>query len=275
MEEQQNNQVYQQLDPQPPVVTQPTSPQPVVASPAVIQPVVQQPNGALQSQQQLQQAIPPQVQSQPIVAQLSQQPVDTPQQPTQAVDQPQVQEPAQDEYKYQSGNLQATEGYQKQDNDAEEPKHTGDSVSWSASEFVLHEKTSGWHLLVGIGSLVLAIIIYFLTKSIFGAVTIVIVGVIISIFGNLKPRVLDYLVSPEGITIGEKHYDYLLFRSFAVIDSLHPSLQLMPQKRFAVPITMYFAPDDGDRIVDVLGEYLPFEHQERDFVDKLSARLRF
>ncbi|MEI6237340.1 MAG: hypothetical protein WCP03_01945 [Candidatus Saccharibacteria bacterium] len=265
MEEQQNNQGYQRPSSQPSVGVPPTPIQPSseqsqaqiqsrVSTAQVLQPEIVVPQQPLQVE-------PSRDQSQPVII--------PPPQPSQPMPQ------TQDEYKYQSGDLQAAEGYQEQANEMKEPKPIGDSVSWSASEFVLHEKTSGWHLLVGIGSVVLAIAVYFLTKSLFGAVTIVIVGVMVSIFGNLKPRVLDYVVSPEGITIGEKHYEYILFRSFAVIDSPHPNLQLMPQKRFAVPITMYFTPDDEDRIVDVLGEYLPFEHQERDFVDKLSARLRF
>jgi hypothetical protein len=192
----------------------------------------------------------------------------------------QEQQNDQPQYQYQSGNLQPNgqigqpESPESQGN--LQNKSAGDSVSWSASEFVHHEKSSGWHIIVIAGALILGVAIYFLTKSIFGAVIIALVGIIFSIFGALKPKVLDYSITPKGVQIGNKHFDYLSFRSFAVIeDGQMPSLQLLPQKRFAVPITIYFSPADKDHIADVLGEYLPFEHQERDLVDKLSSKLRF
>ena len=105
------------------------------------------------------------------------------------------------EYQYQSGNLQSNGQIgQAEEEPTQTDKPTGDSVSWSASEFVHHEKNGGWHLMIALGSVVLAVVIYFLTKSIFGAATIIIVGVIFSIFGKLKPRVLDYAITPEGLT---------------------------------------------------------------------------
>lgn len=260
MDEQQNGQNNPQ--PQPPnqevgdnetvVQLQHDNPQPIVIQPSV-QPI---------------QETPKPVEPQPIT------PVETQQLPETDTTAGIENKP---DYQYQSGNLQPNDQIGQTDAEpalTDEP--TGDSISWSASEFVHHEKNSGWHLMIALGSVVLAVAIYFLTKSIFGAATIIVVGVIFSIFGKLKPRVLDYSITPEGLQIGEKHFDYLTFRSFAVIEEGQtPNLQLLPQKRFAVPITIYFAPADQDKIVNVLGEYLPIEHRERDFVDKLSSKLHF
>jgi hypothetical protein len=178
------------------------------------------------------------------------------------------------DYTYQSGELQQT-GQINAEEDAQTIP-TGDSISWSASEFVQHDKNKGWHLYIGIGAVLVAIAVYLLTRSIFGAVVMVIVGVILAISGNLKPRMINYTISPEGITANDKHFGFMSFKSFCVIDDGgHPNLQLLPQKRFAIPITMYFDPNNEDQVVSILGEYLPFEHRERDFVDKLSTRLKF
>jgi len=219
---------------------------------------------------------PPQ---QPGVIGPQQQPV-PPEQIPRPAEQPQPPEqpseaPVQAEYQYQSGQLTGVEGYSDPaPSGMEHPK--GDSVSWSGSEFIDHQKNNMWYVLVFAGAIVLAGITYLLTRSIFGVVIVVLLGVIISVFGALKPRVLDYQIGPDGIQIGDKHYDYLTFRSFAIIEGAQmPSIQLLPQKRFAISLSIYFDAKDADHIVEVLGEYLPFEHRERDLADKLSSKLHF
>ena len=70
--------------------------------------------------------------------------------------------------------------------------------------------------------------------------------------------------SPDGITVGDKHLHARGFRSFAIIeDGAMVSVQLLPQKRFMVPISVYLDPTQADDIIDAIGEYLPFEHRER------------
>jgi hypothetical protein len=149
-------------------------------------------------------------------------------------------------------------------------------VAWSASEFISHEKNGSWFAMLIAGSLILGIAIFVVTREWFSLIAIAILAAAIGIFGNLRPRVLEYSIDPDGIGIGEKHFRHEEFRSFAVIeDGAMPSLQLLPLKRFMAPITMYLDPAQADTIIDTLGAYLPFEHRERDFVDKLSSRFRF
>jgi hypothetical protein len=49
----------------------------------------------------------------------------------------------------------------------------------------------------------------------------------------------------------------------------------MPLKRFGLPTTIYFAPEDEDRIVDIINQHLPFEPRDRDAIDRLMKRIRF
>lgn len=182
-------------------------------------------------------------------------------------------EPA--EWKYQSGQLTSVDGYQNESSDVVK-NHKDFSVAWSASEFISHEKSFSWYLLLGFGTVVMAGIIYLVTREIFSTVIVVIVGIGFGIFGAQKPRVLEYSVAPEGISIGNKHFLYDEFRSFAIInEGAIPSIQLLPHKRFMIPITMYFEPADGDHIIDVLGEYLPLEQHDRDMIDKLISKIHF
>ena len=149
-------------------------------------------------------------------------------------------------------------------------------VKWTASEFIEHNKSADWYLTLGIGGAVLAAGIYLLTQDVISVVMVIIVAVIFGIFAARKPRVLEYQVDELGMHIGAKFYPYSSFKSFAVVseDSIN-SIWLLPLKRFMPILTIYFAPDDNQKIIDTLGKYLPIQNHEPDFVDRLMHKLRF
>ena len=185
-------------------------------------------------------------------------------------------QPQPEQWQHQSGNLAQPEAINDQ---SEQPKPTTsgtDSISWSASEFMHHEKSSGWYIVVALVFIVLAAVIYFLTKEIFSAAAIILIAIAFAVFGALKPKVLEYSIGPDGIQAGAKRFSYEEFRSFAVItEGVLPSIQLLPHKRFALAITMYCDPEQAEKIIEILGEYLPFEHRDRDFTDKLASKIHF
>ena len=150
------------------------------------------------------------------------------------------------------------------------------AVSWTASEFISHEKNGSWFAMLIAGSIILGASVYIITKAWISIIAIIVLAAAVGVYGNIKPRVLNYSITPNGIDIGPKHFAHSDFRSFAFIEEgAMPSLQLLPLKRFMAPITMYLDPAQADAIIETLGDYLPFEHRERDFVDKLSSRFRF
>jgi hypothetical protein len=117
---------------------------------------------------------------------------------------------------------------------------------------------------------------YFLTKEYFATGTIVVVGIIVAIYARQKPRQVTYELSESGIRIGEKSYNYHLFKSFALIkDGLLNSVQLSPLKRFMPPISAYYDAADEEKITDILGEHLPYEDAKPDRIESLSRRLKF
>jgi hypothetical protein len=189
-------------------------------------------------------------------------------------EQPQPEQQVAAPLQYNSGQLE-----QLQASDASEradDNRLDDVVRWSASEFIAHEKNGSWFAMLIAGAIILGIIVFIVTREWFSLVAIAVLAVAIGVFGKLSPRVLNYQIAPDGITVGEKHFGYEIFTSFAVIeDGAMTSLQLLPQKRFMVPITLYLDPAQVDEIIETLGEYLPFEHRERDFTDRISSRFRF
>jgi hypothetical protein len=151
-----------------------------------------------------------------------------------------------------------------------------DSISWTASEFVAHDKTSEWYMLLGLGTVAAAGLMYVLTKDFVSVGVIVLAAVIFGIYGAHKPRQLQYRVDPRGVTIGDKTYGYNEFRTFSVIpEGAFSSIVLMPLKRFAVAISIYYAPQDEEKIVELLSQQLPYEQRRRDAVDSLMRKVRF
>jgi hypothetical protein len=181
----------------------------------------------------------------------------------------------QPDWQHQSGQLNPNEGYGPQQSDQAHPPEP-EAISWDASEFIPHEKGGNWYLLLVVIVIALATAIYFLTKDIFSVIVVCLVAIVLGVIAGIKPRVLSYSIDLDGIKVGSKHFGFEAFRSFSVLDDpALPSIQLLPQKRFMVPVTLYFGPQDANKVVEILGEYLPFEHRERDLIDKLTAKIRF
>ena len=163
----------------------------------------------------------------------------------------------------------------KQD-DIVEAIPSGPEVSWSASEFIAHSKTFGWYAILFLSAIGLAAVVYLLTRDVITAGVIVFAALLFGIMAARKPRELPYKVSSDGLHIGEKFYSYDTFKSFSVVQEEGiESIWFMPLKRFMPGLSIYFAPNDGQKIVDVLSNYLPFEAKELDLVDRFMHRIRF
>lgn len=174
----------------------------------------------------------------------------------------------------QEGNWQ----YRPEDTQlpTESKERAADSVSWTASEFVANQKTGGWFVLLAVAALVGCTAIYFLTRDIISAIMIATVAAAFGFLATRQPRILTYKIDTTGIHIGGKFYPYQTFKSFSVVDEgALSSILLMPLKRFMPPISVYYAPEDEDKITDVLGDFLPFEARQHDMVDRFMRKIRF
>ncbi|MCL4358037.1 hypothetical protein M1512_04070 [Patescibacteria group bacterium] len=150
------------------------------------------------------------------------------------------------------------------------------SISWTASEFIAHEKGASWYIYLFIGAIVLAGIIYVLTKDAITASTIIIAAIALAIFAAKKPREQQYRIDRHGLSVGDHLYPFEKFRSFAVMrQGEFSSLQFMPMRRFAVGASVYFNPADETKIVDLLSSYLPMQEKGQDPLDGFMWRIRF
>lgn len=163
---------------------------------------------------------------------------------------------------------EASEHASVQDNQA--------AVSWTASEFIAHEKAAGWYLLLAVATVALAAIVYFLTKDKITAGMVIFVAIMFGVVAARKPRVLDYEVGAAGVRIGSKLYPYQLLKSFSIVqEGAVSSVVLMPLRRFMPSLTLYYPPDQEEAVLDTLGGYLPQEERSSDPIDRLMRKVRF
>jgi len=149
-------------------------------------------------------------------------------------------------------------------------------VTWTASEFIAHEKNIGWYGLLALAGVAGAATIYLLTGDRISSGMAIIVALALGILAGRKPRTLTYQVDQTGIHIGDKTFGYTDFKSYSVIDEGPlSSISLLPLKRFRPPTSIYYDPADEERIANILGDYLPYVEGQKDPIDRLMHRIRF
>jgi hypothetical protein len=149
-------------------------------------------------------------------------------------------------------------------------------ISWTASEFIHHDKSAGWYVFLAVGTVLLAAAAYLLTRGFVSVAVIIIAGIVMGIYASHTPRELQYRIDDNGITVGHKTRSFDEFRSFAVVpEGAFSSIVFMPLKRFAVSLSIYFAPQDEEQIVALLSDQLPFEGHQHDATESLMRRIRF
>lgn len=158
----------------------------------------------------------------------------------------------------------------------EQPHPTYDTVTWTASEFVEHEKAASWFIILFAGGAGVVTLIYLITKEKTTAAVISMAVILFAVAAQRKPRTLTYEINSSGVTIGPKTYPYAQFKSFAVVEEgAFNSIQLMPLKRFMPPISLYCPPEQEQQVIEALGNYLPHEERRHDPIDRLMRKVRF
>jgi len=149
-------------------------------------------------------------------------------------------------------------------------------VSWTASEFIAHHKNTGWYLRLAGAGFLAVIVVFVITRDFISAFLVALAIIFLGSLAGRKPRSLQYQVDGAGIHIGQRSYPYHDFKSFSVIDEGGiSSIDLMPLKRFMPSLSVYYEPQDEERIIAVLTTQLPFEEGKKDAFDRFMHRIRF
>jgi hypothetical protein len=158
---------------------------------------------------------------------------------------------------------------------AEVPDDDG-AITWSASEFEDHQKSSRWYLLLAASAVGVSAVVWLLTRDPFPTAAVLIGVVLLGVYAGRQPHQETYTLDEHGLMIGNRHFGYHEFRSFAVVpDDELLSIELTPLKRFSVGMTLYANPANADKIIDHLSLYLPMEEAKPSLADSVMRRIKF
>jgi hypothetical protein len=138
------------------------------------------------------------------------------------------------------------------------------------------DKGPWWYILFVVIVIGLIAIDILLLKEWTFSVLVVVMAVALVVYIRRPPRDIQYSLSGrQGLYVGERLYHLSDFKAFGLIkDGDHHSIMLIPIKRFAPGVSVYFPEEAGERIVDILGQRLPMENLKLDAIDVLVRKLR-
>ena len=162
------------------------------------------------------------------------------------------------------------------DSTSTKPEIENAPVHWTASEYIHEEKNGLWFILFAIVALAFIAVDILFLKSYTFSVLVIVMAVAVVIYSRRPPHLVDYTLSiNQGLYVGEKLYHFNNFKAFGLInDRGNHSIMLIPIKRFAPGVSVYFPEEAGEKIVDILGARLPMETLKLDFVDVIIRKLK-
>lgn len=150
------------------------------------------------------------------------------------------------------------------------------SIRWTASEFIAHHKSAGWYGTVALSALVIAAVVYLLTRDKISTAVVLVVALVFVVYAARAPRQIEYSLDEVGLSIGNRYHALDEFRSFFVVqEGAFSSVTFLPMKRFAPLLTIYYDPEDEEKIIALLADRLPLEKRGPDVVDNFMRRIRF
>lgn len=149
-------------------------------------------------------------------------------------------------------------------------------VQWHASEYIQHEKSTMWYGVLAAITVVSSLGLIIFMKDYTFATLIVVMAIAIVVYARRPPRDVQYVIDRQGININGILHPFESFKAFTITsEEAFFSLQLTPLKRFRPPVVLYFAQDDGERIVDALGAHIPLQPVKHDIIEQFSRFIRF
>jgi hypothetical protein len=151
-----------------------------------------------------------------------------------------------------------------------------DGISWTASEYVGHQKNPTWYVAFAAVAVIIIGIVYAITRDITSAAALIVGTVVLAIYAGRPPKDQLYHIDDDGFSIGQKRYEFAQFRSYSTVEEgALVSIIFSPLKRFAPLTTIYFSPQQEDQIASYIENKLPYEDYKHDPIDRLMRQIRF
>lgn len=158
-----------------------------------------------------------------------------------------------------------------------------DVISWTSTETISQKRSGKWYaVVVGVFVALLAVDALLFIFGIFDLMALIctaalLVAMFVSLMVSTKlpTRESSYVLSNDGLIINGQNHPLSEFRAFGVRQ--HGGLWqlvLIPVRRFGMEIVSYIDEQNGEKIVDILANFLPMEEVPENGVDRLIDRLK-
>jgi hypothetical protein len=147
-------------------------------------------------------------------------------------------------------------------------------IEWQAAEALDFKRSGGWYAILFIAAaIIIGVCIWWQQWTTIALVIVIVIAIIVV---NKKPaRTIHYLLSSDGLEIDGQKHDFGEYRGFGVRhDGDFWTLVLLPVKRFGTETTIFIRDEQGEKIVDLLGDILPMEQLKHDIVGKITKKLK-
>lgn len=145
---------------------------------------------------------------------------------------------------------------------------------WRAPEFEVYKRSRKWYLAAVL--ILTAIIIFALvSNSPIMAITFILIGFVGYIHLEKNPRVLDFMVTIDGIAAGNEIYEFDTIRSFWIFyDPPYVKIISLSTKNKIFPyIHIPIHHEDPVKIRELLLKFIPEARQEPNLVDTIERML--
>lgn len=149
------------------------------------------------------------------------------------------------------------------------PEHSMDVLAhWRAPEHETYERDHKWYVYI---TLALALIVGYAIYSngIIMAITFILIGVVGYIHINKEPRVLDFLITPEGVLAGRELYEFDNLISFWIFyePGGKKAISLRTKSHLVPYVHIPIHEEDPVEIREILTGYIPEVKQEEGLIE--------
>lgn len=109
-------------------------------------------------------------------------------------------------------------------------------ISWKAPEYVMYKKNTFWYMGFGIAFALLLFIAIFMLQSFLATVVFAMLGGLLFVYSERKPKIIEYDVRTSGIRIGNRVYLYRELLAFNVIERGYGIYLIVQSRRTLVPL---------------------------------------
>ncbi len=149
-------------------------------------------------------------------------------------------------------------------------------IAWEAPEFKHYHKNAAWYITLGAAA-ILIIGYMLIQRDLFGAITILILGIFIVFFSLQRPERITVGFSKKGVHIGELHLPYKTIKYFWVVhNERHKTLNMETTAYLNRLIIVELEDQDPEFIRAFLLQAVPeHENTQETFAQKVMHHLKF